>query len=63
MSVERSGRGIAFSCDRCPESFEPDEPGDFTEVWAAAKVDGWRARQTRAGKWEHLCPGCVREDD
>jgi hypothetical protein len=49
---------VVFSCDDCPETYEPDE-GDFGTAWALARGLGWRTRQ-RDGKWQHSCPDCSR---
>jgi hypothetical protein len=60
------GKGqIAFSCDRCPETYEPELLGvgsvqrEWVDVWQDAKAAGWRARTNPAGQWEHICPNCL----
>lgn len=61
MSVERNAGSIAFSCDSCPESFEPEEDRDFGAAWAEAKSTGWKAYQFK-GVWQHRCPGCDEDE-
>lgn len=56
MSHERDGRVHIFTCDECGESEE--DSGDFAEVWAELKSDGWRAFRDRDGQWEHRCHAC-----
>lgn len=55
--IDRQGRKVLIECDSCNEVFTGDEGDEFTEVWTAAKRDGWRTRQI-AGTWLHGCPTC-----
>lgn len=57
--VDGAGYGI-ISCNDCPEEDE-FEGDDFSEFFAAAKADGWRARKTDRG-WKHQCPACVEAE-
>jgi frataxin-like iron-binding protein CyaY len=48
---------ILVECDSCSEVFD-GESTNFTEVWNAAKRDGWRTRKI-AGEWIHSCGKCA----
>lgn len=66
MTTQEIKGQVAFSCDKCPETYEPPRLGigsekrEWLEVWEDAKRAGWRARQN-GSEWEHLCPGCARK--
>lgn len=53
---------IAFSCDSCPEAYEPHEQSDFAAAWAEAQALGWRAFKRIARGYDHQCPVCAREE-
>jgi hypothetical protein len=60
LSVERHAGRIELLCDDCGEPYnEPWDAGDFKEMMAAAKSDGWRTFQ-RKGQWHNACPACVK---
>lgn len=56
MSTDRQHGKLVFVCDTCPETYE-GESGEWNEVWAKAKDDGWRAVKMGA-EWEHRCGRC-----
>lgn len=68
MTTQTIKGQIAFSCDRCPETYEPPKLGlgseqrEWTDVWEDAKAEGWRARKI-GGEWQHHCPECVRRKE
>jgi len=50
------------SCDYCDlgeENYDTD--GDWTEMIAEAKVDGWSINKVN-GQWKHRCPDCTARD-
>lgn len=48
-----------FECDADGCSAEYSGTGDFSEVWADAKDEGWRC--FKAGdRWQHRCPEHTR---
>lgn len=51
---------IAFSCDECPETYEPHDQSDFAAAWSEARALGWHAFKLARG-YEHQCPACARE--
>jgi len=61
MTVQRIHGGAAFSCDSCPETYEPEDPGTFDDDWSAARALGWRT-YNEGGRWQHRCPDCARSD-
>jgi hypothetical protein len=52
---------LVIECDACPETFE-GESGEFNEVWAAAKRDGWTAKKV-GDLWIHECPTCREKSE
>lgn len=66
MTTQKIKDQITFSCDKCPEVYEParlglgSEPREWSEVWEDAKRAGWRALKN-GSEWEHLCPSCERK--
>ena len=48
-----------FECDADGCAAQHEGEGEFTEVWADAKSEGWRCRKV-GGEWEHYCPKCAR---
>lgn len=57
MAIDRQGAKIMFACDCCPEVFESEDRQEFNEAWAAAKLEGWRAKKIGT-EWVHECPNC-----
>jgi hypothetical protein len=55
--IDRQHGKLLFECDSCGEVFD-GESGEFSEVWAAAKRDGWRTRKMGDEDWVHSCPNC-----
>lgn len=55
--IDRQGLKILIECDSCDEVFSGDERAEFTEVWTAAKRDGWRTRKI-GNEWVHGCTRC-----
>lgn len=53
---EQDGGTHTFSCDKCGDC-EGGE-GDFRDVWADLKDEGWRTFRNDDGDWEHRCPVC-----
>lgn len=60
MSTFKVKGQLAFACDGCPETIEP-ESQSFSEGWAEAKEKGWVCFSKRGGGFEHYCPSC-KED-
>jgi len=61
MTLQRIKGSIAFSCDKCSESFEPEEPtADARAAWQQAADEGWIVRWPKPGEPRHLCPNCQR---
>ena len=54
--IDRQGGKVLIECDTCDEVFDGDS-GDFSEVVAAAKREGWRFKKI-GGEWVHGCPRC-----
>lgn len=54
--IDRQHGHIIIECDACDETYEGDSD-DWSEVWPAAKREGWRVRKI-ADEWVHTCPGC-----
>lgn len=59
-SHQVKGGSVAFSCDGCPETEEP-EADDFKEAWAELREKGWVTFQIRGGSWAHYCPACAED--
>ena len=57
MPVDRQHKAFVFECDTCDETFNGEPGEDFTDAWASAKRDGWKARKL-ADEWVRGCPKC-----
>lgn len=55
--IDRQGNRILIECDSCAEVFEGREGEDFKATWAAAREEGWKARQI-GSDWVHGCARC-----
>lgn len=55
--IDRQGNKIFIECDSCDEVFEGDEGAEWSDVWGAAKRDGWRSKKI-GDEWVHGCPKC-----
>lgn len=60
--IDRQYGKIKIECDSCDDVFEGDSVAgngfdEFTEVWNAAKREGWTTRKI-AGEWMHGCGKC-----
>ena len=54
---------VAFSCDECPETYEPVDQRDFAHAWIEARALGWRSFKHGWGDYEHACPACARKGE
>jgi len=55
--IDRQGHCILIECDSCDEVFVGDEDAEFSEVWSAAKREGWRTKKI-GEEWVHGCGKC-----
>jgi len=51
-----------FECDRSDCTAVVSDSGTFSEVWKAAKEDGWRCWKEGNGTYVHICPDCARKE-
>lgn len=59
MTAQTVKHNLVFSCDGCPETYEP-ESNEFSVGWAEARGKGWVAVPVKGG-WGHYCPGCASD--
>ena len=57
MSIERERESITIVCDECDDEFYADTT-EWSDAWAEAKEEGWRAEQDLDGEWTHTCKVC-----
>lgn len=56
--IDRHHGRLVLTCDSCDEEFDGDWDADeFSEMWAAAKAEGWKAKKI-GGDLVHGCPVC-----
>lgn len=55
--IDRQHNQILIECDTCEGIFEGNEGDDFSEVWTAAKREGWKTRPV-GNDWLHFCSTC-----
>lgn len=60
MSITRNHNEVSFECDACNDTLATGLT-DFTEAYAYAKREGWRAIKIN-GEWEHRCSDCEDEE-
>jgi hypothetical protein len=60
MTTERIKGSVAFSCDNCSETIQPECQDDFGSAWQEAFENGWRCFQA-GDEWQHHCPACCEE--
>ena len=54
--IDRQHGKILIECDSCNAVFE-GESDDWSEVWPAAKREGWKSKKI-GSEWVHGCPNC-----
>lgn len=55
--IDHQKGAILIECDSCDAVFDGEDVREFTQVWSAAKEEGWRTRKI-AELWLHSCPRC-----
>lgn len=57
--IERQNGAKTLLCDDCDEPLGEFFPnGQFNDMIAHAKKEGWAVKPDGQGDWTHLCPDC-----
>jgi hypothetical protein len=61
MATGRAKGAVYFSCDECPETYEPEPENelDHALAWQEAKTAGWVCAEVE-NEWLHFCGACAR---